>query len=508
MSKKHQTIGLVLGLAAFAACAVLWRDAEHPTMGPMAGIAALMAVWWISEAVPLPVTALLPIALFPCLKIMSANAASSLFFNKLIFLFVGGFIIALAMKKCNLHRRIALGIIAMIGSRPRQIVLGFMCATAFLSMWISNTAATVMMVPIAMSVIEVVGQKIGRSSSKSNDETGAIGQSPPNNFALTLMLGIAYAASIGGVATLIGTPTNLILAQVYETQFPQASPISFAGWFVMALPLSIVFLAVAWFTLTRVLFPTADNRIFDGRDIIRQERAKLGRISAAEMRVLIIFLATAFLWLFRKDINLSIGTSGMAIPGWSNMLGIAKYVDDGTVAIVMAILLFIIPSKQHKGERLMDWETAVKLPWGILLLFGGGFALAGGFTESGLSQWIGGRLHFLAQYPNGVLVGGIGLLVTFLTELTSNMATTSVIEPIIAGIAKANGIPPLVIMIPAALSASFAFMLPVATAPNAIVFASGHIPIRKMVCAGIVLNLIGVLLVVLTVLVLTTRIFG
>jgi sodium-dependent dicarboxylate transporter 2/3/5 len=364
------------------------------------------------------------------------------------------------------------------------------------------------MVPIAMSVIEVVGQKIGRSSSKSNDETGAIGQSPPNNFALTLMLGIAYAASIGGVATLIGTPTNLILAQVYETQFPEANPISFAGWFVMALPLSIVFLAVAWFTLTRVLFPTADNRIFDGRDVIRQERAKLGPISAAEMRVLIIFLATAFLWFFRKDINLSIGTSGMAIPGWSNMLGIAKYIDDGTVAIVMAILLFIIPSKQHKGERLMDWETAVKLPWGILLLFGGGFALAGGFTESGLSQWIGGRLHFLAQYPNGVLVGGIGLLVTFLTELTSNMATTSVIEPIIAGIARANGIPPLVIMIPAALSASFAFMLPVATAPNAIVFASGHIPIRKMVCAGIVLNLIGVLLVVITVLVLTTRIFS
>jgi sodium-dependent dicarboxylate transporter 2/3/5 len=504
MSKKHQKIGLVLGLTAFAAFAVLWRDAEHPTMGPMAGIAILMAVWWISEAVPLPATALLPIALFPCLKIMSAKAATSLFFNKVIFLFLGGFIIALAMKKCNLHRRIALGIIALIGSRPRQIVLGFMCATAFLSMWISNTATTVMMVPIAMSVIDVVGQKIGKGSSKIS----AMEQGSPNNFALTLMLGVAYAASIGGVATLIGTPTNLILAQIYETQFPQADPISFAGWFVMALPLSIVFLAVAWFTLTSVLFPTANSRIFDGQDVIRQERAKLGRITSAEMRVLLIFLAAAFLWLFRMDINLSIGASGIAIPGWSNTLGVAKHVDDGTIAIVMAILLFIIPSKQHKGEKLMDWETAVKLPWGILVLFGGGFALAGGFAESGLSQWVGERLHFLAQYPHGVLVGGIGLLVTFLTELTSNMSTTSVLEPIIAGMAKANGIPPLLIMIPAALSASFAFMLPVATAPNAIVFASGHIPIRKMVFAGIVLNLIGVLLVLLTVLILTVRIFG
>jgi sodium-dependent dicarboxylate transporter 2/3/5 len=508
MSKRHQKIGLVLGLAAFAAFAILWRNTEYPTMGPMAGIAVLMAVWWMGEAVPLPATALLPIALFPCLRIMSAKTASSLFFNKVIFLFLGGFIIALAMKKCNLHRRIALGIIAVIGSRPRQIVFGFMCATAFLSMWVSNTATTVMMVPIAMSVIDVVGQKIGRPSSNSDETVSIAKHISPNNFALTLMLGIAYAASIGGVATLIGTPTNLILAQVYETQFPEANPISFAGWFVMAFPLSIVFLAVAWFTLTRVLFPTADSRIFDGQDVIRQERAKLGPISTAEMRVLGIFLATAFLWLFRMDINLSIGTSVIEIPGWSNMLGIAEHVDDGTVAMVMAILLFIIPSGQNKEEKLMDWETAAKLPWGILLLFGGGFALAGGFTESGLSQWIGEKLHFLAQYPNGVLVGGIGLLVTFLTELTSNMSTTSVLEPIIAGMAKANGIPPLLIMIPAALSASFAFMLPVATAPNAIVFASGHVPIRKMVCAGIVLNLIGVLLVVLTTLILTVRIFS
>lgn len=507
MSKTHQKIGLVLGLAAFAASTVLWRDAEHPTMGPMAGIAVLMAVWWISEALPLPVTALLPIALFPCFKIMSGNSAASLFFNKLIFLFVGGFIIALAMKKCNLHKRIALGIIAMIGSRPRQIVLGFMCATAFLSMWISNTATTVMMVPIAMSVIDVVGRKKREGLAEPDETTGLGGRGGGDNFALTLMLGIAYAASIGGVATLIGTPTNLILSQVYETQFPQSDPISFAGWFVMALPLSIVFMAVAWFMLTRILFPTANNSVFGGQDVIRTERAKLGRISPAEMRVLIVFLATAFLWLFRKSIAFSIGGAAIVIPGWSNILGIAGYVDDGTVAIAAAILLFVIPSKREKGEKLMDWETAVKLPWGILLLFGGGFALAGGFTESGLSEWIGQRLHFLAQCSDGVLVGGIGLLVTFMTELTSNMATASVLEPIIASIAKANNIPPLLIMIPAALSASFAFMLPVATPPNAIVFASGHIPIRKMVGAGIVLNLVGVALVILTVFVLTVRIF-
>jgi sodium-dependent dicarboxylate transporter 2/3/5 len=393
----------------------------------------------------------------------------------------------------------------MIGSRPRQIVLGFMCATAFLSMWISNTATTVMMVPIAMSVIDVVGRKKKEGLTESSEKT-LLGDGG-DNFALTLMLGIAYAASIGGVATLIGTPTNLILTQVYETQFPQSNPISFAGWFVMAMPLSVLFLAVAWFMLTRILFPTANDSIFDGQEVIRSERAKLGRISPAEMRVLILFLATAFLWLFRTSIAFTIGGTAIAIPGWSNILGIAKYVDDGTIAIVMSILLFIVPSKMGKGEKLMDWETAVKLPWGIILLFGGGFALAGGFTESGLSLWIGERLHFLAQCSDGVLVGGIGLLVTFLTELNSNMATTSMLEPIIAGIAKANNIPPLLIMIPAALSASFAFMLPVATAPNAIVFASGHIPIRKMVRAGIVLNLIGVGLVILTVFILTVRIF-
>jgi len=273
------------------------------------------------------------------------------------------------------------------------------------------------------------------------------------------------------------------------------------------LPLSVVFMAIAWLMLTRILFPTANENIFDGRDVIRHERAKLGWISPAEIRVLIVFLTTAFLWLFRKSIPFTIGGTAMVIPGWSSILGIEKYVDDGTVAIAAAILLFIIPSKGERGEKLMDWETAVKLPWGILLLFGGGFALAGGFTESGLSQWIGQQLHFLAQCSDGVLVCGIGLLVTFLTELTSNMATTSMLEPIIAGIAEANNIPPLLVMIPAALSASFAFMLPVATAPNAIVFASGHIPIRKMVRAGFVLNLVGVGLVLLTVFVLTIRIF-
>lgn len=322
------------------------------------------------------------------------------------------------------------------------------------------------------------------------------------------MLGIAYAASIGGVATLIGTPTNVILSRIYEIQFPQADPISFVSWFLMALPLSVVFLGVTWFVLTGILFPTAKGTIFDGRDVIRYERAKLGPMSRAEKYVLTVFLATVLLWLFRADIDLAIGSAPIIIPGWSSILGIEKHVDDGTVAVVMAILLFVIPSREQKSKKLMDWETAVKLPWGILLLFGGGFALAGGLMESGLSQWVGEKLHFLAQYPHWVLVGGIGLLVTFLTELTSNMATTSVLEPIIASIAKANGIPPLLIMIPAALSASFAFMLPVATPPNAIVFASGHVPIRKMVCAGIALNLIGVLLVVLTVLVLTARIFS
>ena len=409
MSGIHKKIGLVLGLVILVVFFIFSYSQEHASIGLMAGIASLMTIWWITEAVPIPVTALVPVALFPCFKIMTGKAVSSLYFNNMVFLFTGGFIIALAMKKCNLHRRIALYIISIIGSRPRRIVLGFMCATAFLSMWISNTATAVMMVPIAMSLIDVVNRKTDDLQSGFKNDNDKIHKNASDNFALTLMLGIAYAASIGGISTLIGTPANLVLTRIYEIQFPQENPISFASWMIMALPLSIVFLLIAWFILTVVMFPTADNIIFKGKDVLRYEREKLGEIRPAEKRVLIVFVATVMLWLFRGDISMTVNFRLITIPGWSSILGIAEHVDDGTIAITMAILLFLISSKEGDGKKLMDWETAVKLPWGILLLFGGGFALAGGFTESGLSQWIGERLHFLVQCSQGVLIGGIGL---------------------------------------------------------------------------------------------------
>jgi len=508
MNTAVKKIGFVAGLVGFVLLLVFYKHPEYPQAGAMAGVTCLMAVWWITEAIPIPATALVPLALFGVLKIMTGKETAPFYANYLIFLFTGGFIIALAMERWNLHRRIALGIIGLIGSKPRQLVLGFMLATAFLSMWISNTATTMMFLPIAMSVIGVIRQKIKDDHAGLEDVKLKERLRFLDNFSVTLMLSIAYAASIGGISTLVGTPTNVSLLRIYEIHFPQAAEISFASWFAMALPLSMVFLLIAWFVMTVVLFPTRGGRFFEGDEVIRRERAKLGPMSAAELRVLIVFAATAVLWFLRRDIRLGPGEGGFVIPGWSGLLGIAEYVDDGTVAIFMALLLFIIPSGKKKGQVLMNWETAVKLPWGILLLFGGGFALAGGIKETGLSTLIGEQLKFLAPYPSYVLVGGISTLMTFMTEVTTNTATTNMILPIIAGISESIEVPPLLLMIPATLSASCAFMLPVATPPNAIVFASGYVPIRKMVLAGIVLNLIGIVLVTLTVLFIAKGIFS
>jgi sodium-dependent dicarboxylate transporter 2/3/5 len=476
----------------------------NETMAPMAAIAALMAIWWIAEAIPIPATALLPVVLFPCFKIMNGKDVSALYFNHLIFLFMGGFIIALAIEKWNLHRRVALGIIALIGSRPRQIVLGFMSATAFLSMWISNTATTMMMLPIAMSVIEVVRKP--RDEGPIDPALQAQHTKRLDNFSVTLMLAIAYAASIGGISTIIGTPPNVVFTGIYDAIKPEsAESISFVHWMLMAFPLSLTFLFIAWFMLTYVIFPTGRARFFDGDgNVIHKEREKLGTISVPEFRVLLVFLATVLLWFFRKNIDLGF----LKIPGWSNAMGLESFVNDGTAAIAMALLLFIIPSGKGKSTMLMNWETAVKLPWGILLLFGGGFALAGGFTASGLSEWLGQRLAFVAPWGTPALVASISTMMTFLTELTSNAATTSMLLPILASVAEAIEVDPLLLMIPATLSASFAFMLPVATPPNAIVFASGYIPMRKMAWAGIILNVIGIVLSFLTVMILTRPIFG
>jgi sodium-dependent dicarboxylate transporter 2/3/5 len=453
-----------------------------------AAVAVLMAVWWVTEAIPIPATALLPVALFPLLGIMKGKTVAAMYFNHVIFLFIGGFIMALAMEKWNLHRRIALRIILLIGTSPRRIVLGFMAATFFLSMWISNTATTMMMVPMAMAI-----------NSKLRE---AFGKEPMARFSIGLLISIAYAASIGGTATLIGTPPNLAFIRIFKIYFPNAPEITFADWIVFGLPFAVTFLVIAWALLTMLFIPGKKAFAAD-MDLFKQEYARLGKTTFEERTVLFLFSVLAMLWLFRREIHLGAFT----IPGWTTVMPVPDYIDDGTIAIAVSMLLFFIPARTHGKGRLMDWETASKLHWGIVILFGGGFALAGGFSQSGLSGWLGEQLAGLSRLSPVVLVTSICTMLTFLTELTSNTATTQVILPILGSLAIAIKINPLLLMIPATLSASCAFMLPVATPPNAIVFGTGEVRMQDMIKSGILLNLIGILLVTTFIFLLGTSVF-
>ncbi|MFH2055472.1 MAG: SLC13 family permease, partial [bacterium] len=482
-------LGLVAGIGAAFVIMLLDLDPASPVVTRTAAVAVLMAIWWITEAIPIPATALLPVALFPLLGVMSGKDVAATYFNNVIFLFVGGFIVALAMERWNLHRRIALRIIMLIGASPRRILLGFMIATAFLSMWISNTATTMMMVPIALAVIFKLRES----------QPGAA----VNRLAVGLLIGIAYAASIGGIATLIGTPPNLAFNKIFHTTFPGAPEITFADWFVFGLPVSLVLLAAAWSLLT-LMFSPRRGELSPDLALFRDERAKLGRMSFEEKLVLVHFVVLAFLWLFRSAIQIG----SLTIPGWSQLFGSPSYIDDGTVAIFVALLLFIMPARSRRGERLMDWRTAVKLNWGIVILFGGGFALAAGFKESGLSAWLAQQLTGLAGVPQVGMVASVSTLLTFLTELTSNTATTQIVLPLLASLAKAIRINPLLLMVPATLSASCAFMLPVATPPNAIIFGTGEIKMSDLMRVGIILNLVGVLLITALVYLIGLAAFG
>lgn len=483
-----QKIGLIAGPAVALLILIFGHlDPDNPLVTRAAAVAVLMAVWWTTEAVPIPVTALLPVALFPLLGIMPGRAVAAVYFNHIIFLFIGGFIMALAMQRWNLHRRIALKIVMVIGSSPKRIIFGFMVATAFLSMWISNTATTMMMVPIALAVI----MKMQETSLEKG-----------SRFPAGLLIGIAYAASIGGIATLIGTPPNLSFTRIFNIYFPAAPEISFAGWFVFGLPCSVVFLFLTWFILTSIFIRHRHGSESD-RELFKMEYRGLGRMTSEEKIVLILFAVMALLWLFRKDI----AVGWFTVPGWASLFPVPDFIDDGTIAITIALLLFIIPSRSQKGTWLMNWQTASRLHWGIVLLFGGGFALATGFKESGLSVWIAEQLTGLGGISPLFLVTSISSMMTFLTELTSNTATTEMILPLLGSLATAIQVNPLLLMIPATLSASCAFMLPVATPPNAIVFGSGEVRMADMIKAGIIMNLTGIILITALIYLLGTAVF-
>jgi sodium-dependent dicarboxylate transporter 2/3/5 len=462
---QRRLIGLFLGPTLFFLILFLPLPAGmNPEGLRVAAITVLMAVWWITEAIPIPATALLPIVLFPVLGVLSGSDVTRAYGNHLIYLFLGGFLIAVTMEKWNLHHRIALHTIRLVGVTPQRIVLGFMLATAFLSMWISNTAATMMMVTIAMAVLKEVEHEI-------KHEPGQF------LFGTALMLSIGYAASIGGVATLIGTPPNAIFAGVIEKTYGVS--ISFVGWMGFALPLSLMMLAITWFYLTRIMFRSEVASLPGGRQLIQEQLEQLGPMSRQEKHVAAVFSTVALLWVLR----------GLYQPVELNM------VKDSTIAIAGALLLFMIPVNLKKGEFLLDWKTAVTIPWDIIVLFGGGFALAQGFNESGLTHWLAEQLSVLQGVDMVLVIAAVVLLVVFLTEVTSNTATASLLLPVMGALATAIDVHPFGLMVAAVVAASFAFMLPVATPPNAIVFGSRYVTIPQMVSAGVWLNFVGAVLI-------------
>lgn len=468
---KAKLIGLFLGPLLFALILLFFRPADLSWEGvAVLASTAWIATWWITEAVPIPVTSLLPIVLFPLTNSIDAKATASAYGDEVIFLFMGGFLIALAMEKWNLHRRIALSIIQLVGTNTNRIVLGFMVATGFLSMWISNTATAMMMVPIGLAITYQF-----QDALKDYPEIDTRKRHFP--FGKALMLSIAYAASLGGIVTLIGTPPNALLAGAVNKIF--GIEISFAKWMLFGVPFAWIFIILVWFYLTKIAFPMKVKDIPGGREIIVKQKEELGKASTEEKMVLTIFILAALSWITREFILVNF------IPG----------ITDGVIAILFGVLLFIIPSVTKKGERLLDWEWAVKLPWGVLLLFGGGLAIASGFVESGLSEWIGSQLSGLKGMNLIFVIAIVATLVALLTEVTSNTATASMMFPIMASLALALEVHPYSLMIAAAVAASCAFMMPVATPPNAVVFGSGYLRIPDMVKAGIYLTLFGIVLI-------------
>jgi sodium-dependent dicarboxylate transporter 2/3/5 len=445
-----------------------------------AALAVWMAAWWLSEAIPVYATALLPLVLLPLLGAADMKAAAAPYAHELIFLFMGGFMIALAMERWGLHRRIALVTLRLVGNQPINIVGGFMFVTAILSMWVSNTATAIMLLPVATSVITLVARQHGAATAA---HAIADTSSPLRNFALCLLLGIAYSASIGGLATPIGTPPNVLLLSYVNTHLGRE--ISFARWMGVALPLVLVLLPLTWLLLTRVLYPIRLGPIEAGRRLFNRALHELGPLCCGERSVLVIFLLAAASWITRPLLN------DLELFGVRPLAGLT----DAGVAMIAALLLFVAPGDRAPRRFALDWETAVKLPWGILLLFGGGLSLAAAIQANGVGEFLASLAAGLAGTPSLIIVLCVVTGIVFLTELTSNTATTATVIPVLAALAPGLGLEPLTLIVPAALAASCAFMLPVATPPNAIVFSSGLVRMPEMSRAGFWLNWIAIALI-------------
>ncbi len=495
---RRMAIGLILGLVLAALVWFLFpsnaveavlespgaKDDVEYTQGALRAVAAvtiLMGVWWMTEAIPLAATALLPLVIFPLAGVGSIKDVGAPYASSTIFLFMGGFLIALALQRWNLHRRMALFVVKVVGTSPKQLILGFMLATGFLSMWVSNTATAVVMLPIGISVLSLTADAVG-------------GMHNQKKFATALMLGIAYSASIGSLGTLIGTPPNALLAGYMKESHDIV--LGFGKWMMVGMPLAFIFLFIAWFMLITVFKPEMD-KIPGGRELIDSEIEKLGPWTGPQVMTGIIFLGAALAWVI--------------IPFFT---GKESNYDDAIVGIAAGLLLFIIPADTKTGVRLLDWKTANEMPWDVLLLFGGGLSLSSMFNKSGLSLWIGEMAKGLGGLPIILLIGAVALLVLFLTEITSNTATAATFLPIMGGVAVGIGLTEngdinvLLLTIPVALAATCAFMLPVATPPNAIAYGSGYVKIGDMIKGGVGLNLIGCVLITITVYLLAVPVFG
>lgn len=485
----RQKIGLVLGPVLFLVMLFIpTPSGMEPAAQKMAAVACLMATWWMTEAIPIPATSLIPIALFPLMGIMDTSKAAAPYASHLIFLFMGGFIIALAMQRWNLHRRIAMNIVKLVGFSPGRLIFGFMAATAVLSAFVSNTATTVMMMPIGLAIITHI---ITEGRKEGLDKT--IDFSPEKfAFGLNLMLGIAYAASIGGIATLIGTPPNTVLAGYLQKTY--GYEITFASWMKVGVPLVIIFLPLCWFWLIKIANPMKLKKVPGGRDLINSELKAMGKMSSGERWTALVFGLTALGWIFRKQLGF--------------MFYDPKMITDAAIAITGALVLFLIPIDLKKNIFVMDWHWASKMPWGVLILFGGGLSMAGGFKVTELANWIGSQVGLLDKAPILILVIAVATLIIFLTELTSNTATSAMVMPILSAVAIGLGQNPLLLVVPAAIAASCAFMLPVATPPNAIVFGSGYVTIPQMVKSGFGLNIIGIIITVAITYLIVLPMFG
>jgi len=489
--ERRQAIGLFAGLAVFIVLLVLPTPAGMEDKAwRMTAATALIAIWWVSEAVHPTVTALIPLALFPFLHILTPQEVSAAYADQVIFLFLGGFLIAMAMEKWHLHHRVALRILSHVGTSPWALTLGIMSTTAGISMWVSNVATTMIMLPIATAILAHADTQ---------------GYDTKKGFGTALMLMVAYGASIGGVGTPVGTPPNVIFIGAFSKLFPAAPPIAFLQWMLFGVPAVVILVLVTWAYLAFVVFPFSSTGWQSDRQFILDRLQQLGPMSREEKKVLVLATTTALLWIFRADLPLG----GVTLPGWSRLLPPPVTVQDSTVAMVMALLLFLIPADRQAGTFLLDWETAERLPWGVLILVGGGLALAAGVEKSGLAVWLGSRLTLVGDLSplSGIFL--VTLLTTWVTEFASNTATATLMLPILAATAQAMRLDPLLLMVPATFAASVCnFMLPSATGPNAIVFASGHITVPQMVKAGIGLDLIGAAILTLLIYLLGIPVFG